>query len=430
MAKRNLRTMRGLLSWFLALSQLGFVAGCRSDGYSSSGGSSGQVSAAATAGPNLGAIIYDMLHQTLQKKGSPEQLAAFEKDKQDFIDAVNRVLPTDVSSNLWPTAQKLFALIDDDTLPKGMADMEAMLKDLLADKNTCAALSGLMGMRPSSALDPRDVVRLLSRILAYPELDTLATATGNLVNEQPDLVRNVFALVSRKLKGMTAESFQGNGLGLNGLASALLAPADTTGLGDLGAPAWAVHLDKNSNPKVNVDPTTGKVVAPFVDDGTGCAQVDADGKPIDAQGQVITLRPFGSDGSRDSDGRALADNGGPVFDYFDAKRTLLGVSLVLTGNLLKLNVPGDLVSVLDKSVARVSHADANDPWSGFGPDDPFIDLAYAQMELVRRTPVPQLLEGLSTLVKNDPVGFEQMVTSLVVGVNLAKQSGFSTAGQQ
>ena len=51
------------------------------------------------------------------------------------------------------------------------------------------------------------------------------------------------------------------------------------------------------------------------------------------------------------------------------------------------------------------------------------------MELVRKAPMYELLEGLALLVQQNPTGFERMVTSLATGVNLAEQSGFSSAGQ-
>ena len=151
--------------------------------------------------------------------------------------------------------------------------------------------------------------------------------------------------------------------------------------------------------------------------------------PVDSTGTPITITPFGTDGSRDTAGRALSTSGAPLFVYFDAKQTLLGEALILIGQLLQANVPNDLITVLNATVPQVAHADPNDPWSGYGPQDPLIDLAFGGMEIVRHTPASQLLEGLAVVVNQDPVGFQGMVTNLVVAINLAKASGFSSAGQ-
>jgi hypothetical protein len=432
MTLRAFQSLRGPAVWLLAISQLTFTVGCRQSYVSSSGGGSASSTApGSTAGPNIGEILYGVIHTQLQNGGNQAEVAAFEQDHVEFVTAMNEVLPTSVSQNLWPLIQKILPLVDDGTIPAGVSDVEGMMKDLLASQSTIAAMADMASFQGKSTLDTKGVMRLVSRLLAYPQLDDLAHATNDLIKNQPDLLKNIESLLSREMQGMTPATFQGNGLGLQSLGSTLLAPADVAGLGSntLGAPAWAVTSDKNGNPAVTVDPSTGKVVPPFVDDGSGVAAVDQNGKPVDATGNAITLTPFGTDGPRDSYGRALGANGLTVFQYVDAKQTLLGVALYFVGQLLQENVPTDMVTAMNAMIPRVQHADPNDPWSGFGPQNPLIDMADSSFELVRRAPVHELLEGLAQLVKQDPAKFTSMVTSLVLGVQLAQQSGFSTAGQ-
>src|SRR5262249_51181833 len=89
----------------------------------------------------------------------------------------------------------------------------------------------------------------------------------------------------------------------------------------LGAPSWMVRPDAHGNPRVLVDGTTGALAAPFVDrDGDGAADVDADGHPVDASGNVIDLPFLGQSGRRDPLGRALNDHGGLLYEYYDVKR--------------------------------------------------------------------------------------------------------------
>ncbi|MEZ0230801.1 MAG: hypothetical protein ACAI25_19430, partial [Planctomycetota bacterium] len=334
-----------------------------------------------------------------------------------------------VSQNLFPTINKLLPLVDDDTIPDGMKDIEGIVRDLLADPDAVNAFAGLLsGPKVQLSIDPKDLLRLVGRLLAHPEFDSLFKATNGLIKAKPDVLRNIQSLIARKLQGMTPATFTGSPINLQGLASALLSPVDTGGLGNLGEPAWAVRLDKNGNPKVSVDPASGRILPPFVDDGTGVAAVDANNKPVDATGAVVAIKPFGTDGSRDTYGRALAPGGLTLFDYFNAKETLLAEILMLVGNLIRAGVPNDLETVVDKIATRVQNPDPNDPWTGFDGSCPLVDLLCTTSEIARRTPAPQLLEGLALMVKADPVGFEALVTELVIAINLAAKSGFNSGG--
>ena len=240
-------------------------------------------------------------------------MTALEGQQQPFIDAINTMLPTSVSSNLWTTLQKLIPLVKDNTIPNGMNDLTGIMQDMVASTTTVQAMADLSGQPIPSTIDPKALMLVLSRLLSYPQFDSLAQATNQLVTAHPDLVTTVFALISRKLQAISPTTFQGGPVNLQGLATALLSDVDTTGLGNLGPAAWSVRLDKNGNPAVAIDPTTNKVFAPFVDDGTGTAAIDANGNPVDSTGTPITTTPFGTDGSRDSAGRALSTSGAPLF---------------------------------------------------------------------------------------------------------------------
>ncbi len=427
---KSSRQLRGLGVWLLTFSQALVFAGCReAGGRGSKSGGMGSTAPGATSGPNIGLILYNVLHHNLETTGTPAQVQSLEKDKNLFVDAVNRMLPTNVSSNLFPTINKLLPLVDDDTIPNGMKDVEGILKDLLADPDAVKAFAGLLsGPKVQLSIDPKDLIRLVGRLLAHPEFDSLFKATNGLIRTQPDVLRNIQSLIARKLQGVNANTFMGSPINLQGLASALLSPVDVNGLGNLGEPAWAVRLDKNGNPKVSLEPASGKVLPPFVDDGTGVAAVDANGKPIDAQGAVIAIKPFGTDGSRDSYGRALAAGGLTQYEYFNAKETLLAEILILVGNLIRAGVPNDFETVIDKIAGRVQHPDPNDPWTGFDGMCPLVDLLCTTSELARHTPAPQLLEGLALMVKADPAGFEALVTELLIAISLAGQSGFASGG--
>ena len=105
--------------------------------------------------------------------------------------------------------------------------------------------SVMSGPKMQLSIDPKDAIRLVGRLLAHPEFDQLFKATNGLIKTRPDVLRNVQSLLARKLQAMDANTFTGSPINLQGLASALLSPVDTGGLGNLGDPAWAVRLDKD-----------------------------------------------------------------------------------------------------------------------------------------------------------------------------------------
>ena len=129
------RQFTALGAWMLALSQLLWTAGCRQS-TGGSGGGSGSTAAAASTGVNMGQILYDMLQHTYEKAGETAKMAALESRKSDFISAVNRILPSDVSGNLFSTLRGLLVLVDDGTVEGAAADIDAMMVDMLGEQPT------------------------------------------------------------------------------------------------------------------------------------------------------------------------------------------------------------------------------------------------------------------------------------------------------
>src|SRR5262249_55782403 len=152
-----------------------------------------------------------------------------------------------------------------------------------------------------SVLQTDDLLGYLARSANYPGVEQVFGAVAELVREndgvddngvpngEPNLVRDVQAFASRLLhEAATPPATTAVGL-LDGLPAELLvyAPARGGVPGSMGAPTWAVRVDANQNPAVAKD-AQGKLFAPFVDaNGDGVADVNADGRPIDAQGNPI-----------------------------------------------------------------------------------------------------------------------------------------------
>jgi hypothetical protein len=278
-------------------------------------------------------------------------------------------------------------------------------------------------------------MKLASRLLAYPELDALLKSIATLVQEnsgldpvtgQPngtrDLLSDLLGVISRRLEGL-ARPAPGSSSQPSAIVTTLLDPIDLRGGLQVGAPAWAVRLDPNGNPAVNVDPQTGAIYPPFVDQG-GVAAVDSAGNPIDASGNKIDIPPFGTQGARDSDNRALAPDGRLLYAYFDSKQTTLGQVLLLTGKLVDRNVPTDLLKAIDACSTRISQTDANGTFVGYADDNPLIDLGWGGLEIFRYRDAPKLLETMAALIKNDPARAERIMVHLVKVIQILNRTQF------
>ncbi|MGE0711763.1 MAG: hypothetical protein AB7N76_30555 [Planctomycetota bacterium] len=441
------RVLTTLLTGTVVLTGAFACGGCARGGTGGGSASSGQASTAAgaTAGVDMGEIVYDMLHHKYETSGETAQALALEGRHDDFVAAINRILPSDISNNLFPTLLSLLPLVDDGYVEGAVKDVDAILQDLIADQGTLEALAKLMsatgGAKKAGADYGRNV--MISRLLAYPELEDLVKASLKLLrandgmddNGQPNgernLLRELQAAAARFLNGYQpstgANKTSTVAQTLDHLSKSLLAEQPMPAFKNLGAPAWAVRVDKYGNPQVKLDGATGRLPVPFVDnDGDKVADVNADYLPIDGKGSVIRIAAFGNEGTRDSFGRALAPGGGLYFDYYDAKHTLLSEVLLLVGELVKKDALGQTIEVVDKLATRYHHdngtVDPSDDWETLTPDSPFLDLTHAQFQLVKATPLPQLLEGLAEIVKNDPAKFGEMVDKLVVTIATARSA--------
>lgn len=450
MALLKKRHVQALGAWALAFTQLFWAAGCRQSTGGGGGGGAASTAAGATAGVNMGQILYDLLHHTYETKGETARAAALEARKAEFIAAVNRILPSGVSSNLFPTLRGLLPIVDSGAVDRAALDVDAIIAELLAEPATLDALVKLLGTTSSGGSGHGDRSRnqLISRLLAYPELETASRAIFELVrdndgvdeqnrpNGEKNLLAQLQGMISRQLLGYQPSPGAGNSLAgaVEKLSEALLSDQPLEAFPDLGPAAWAVRLDVHGNPKVAADPATGRLPVPFVDaDADGAADVDAQGRPVDLAGTPIDIAPFGSEGTRDSHGRALAPGGAPYYVYFDAKRTLVSEVLLLTGELLKKDAAGDLVAVMDGVADRVQHdngtADPSDDYETLSPDNPLLDLTHANFEMVKRTSLCDLLRGLGEVVKQDPAKFSEMVDNLVVAIKKASNAASSAPAQ-
>lgn len=433
-------------AWLLCMSQLTLVAGCNRGGTASTARGSGyaaSTAAGSTASADLGVALYNTLHKMIADEGDAGKLAALEARRDDFVAAVAKMLPfAAVQQNATSLLDAVFGLLRDGTMTGAADDIEGLLLDLIGDPQTLDSLAKLLDSPASTHTAPcksgRNRNMMVSRLLAYPELEKFVKALLGVVNAndgvdangvangERNLIREALGMASRQLLGYQPgpNAQQAVSSTMDELSKALLTEQPMTGHPQLGDPAWAVRLDANGNCKVLADPATGRLPQPYLDaDNDGVADVGADGYPVDANGQRIAIDPFGTTGARDAWGRALAPGGATYFDYFDVKHTLLSELTLLVGELMDKDVPAKAVTVVDALADRVRRdngtADPSDDYDVLTPDSPLIDLAYAQFELLKRSPLHDLLRGLAAVAKSDRAKFAGMVSDLMVAMKRA-----------
>ncbi len=431
------------------LSQLAWpLGGCREAGAGSRarGGTAGNA-ASAQSHSSLGEVLFQIVRLKLQKspERAAEKVAAFDARHADFVAAIDTIVPRAVNARIPALLDEVLALVDDGTLPDLSRNIASVLELLANDPQdpqglALQAIATLANAK--AALDPEAALELAGRLLAYPDLEHLLAAIARTIRDhdgldgagrpsaaERDLVSELLGVLSRRLSALERPA-PGSASGPNALADALLESIELRGGQAVGAPAWAVRLDPNGNPRVALD-AQGRIYPPFVDrNGDRIADVDAQGRPIDVSGQPIDIPPFGTSGARDADGRALAPDGNPLYVYFDAKRTALGQLLAMAGEIVRQDVPVELLKAFDGLAGRVTRADVSGTYVGYSDDNPALDLAWGALEIFRYRDAPKLLEGLSALIQRDRRKAERIMVHLAQALEIVRRSHFQAGASQ
>jgi hypothetical protein len=427
--------MRGSLSRFalyLALvSQLGLAA-CQNETTYHGKSAAGGVAGGFLSTYNIGEKVFVAVRARLAASAvrPQEKTAAFDARREDFINAVNAILTPDALQPIGSAIKAFFELVDDGTLPR-MADNLADVLESLVNEPRQATLQAFLDLGATrSAVAVGDALEFTARTINYPALDQVFAAIAELVREndgvddrgrrngEPDLVHDVLAFASRLLREAGQAPAPSAGAGLfAGLSEDLLAFAAPRPGAPLGGPAWAVRRDANGNPAVLAD-ANGALLPPFVDlDRDGVADVDANGDPIDASGQPIRIPPFAPPGSPgyDAEGRALAASGALLYDFFDAKKTVLSLFLQLGGEAMRRRIHGLAVDVGEIALGpRVANengtpGDPSDDFLGFERGNAVADLVWGLLEIAKYDDLPVLLRAIVEVGRTDPALAERLL---------------------
>jgi hypothetical protein len=260
---------------------------------------------------------------------TPPRLAALAQNRARLVDALDRTLPEALEDDLSRFLLQVLPLYDPptDALPQETRAVADLLSRLLTDDEALASLERLgqrQGYRPL-----RLALGVARPVLAYPQFDDFATKalatldTGGAAGAEWDQLLRV---VSLEMASATIDPPPAPGTrGTLAISRDLLFSEDSAFAA--GPARWLVARDLRG--LALPASATGTVPAPFADaDADGLADVDSLGRFVDTAGTRLGLpTPFPVAGeltvARDPVGRALRDDGTPLYRTLDASRTLL-----------------------------------------------------------------------------------------------------------
>ncbi len=358
---------------------------------------------------NLGLEVWKHLRDRSSRDPArgQEKVAVWDSHKSEFIDAVNIVFPPEQAAGLPAGVKSLFPLVDDGTLPKTTEAVAAIIERLYQDPERKALKELWQRRKHQKRILDRDAwIALWNQLFSQPELADFVAVLGELVHAhdgvddmgQPNGEKKLLREFCEFLSARVAEVQVGES---SAWIDAMLVEKDLPSSINLGKPAWVVRLDPLNNPRVAIDPATGKLYFPFVDkNGDGLADANAAGDPVNSSGQLIQIPAFGVGGAR-----AIAPDGNPLFVYYDAKRTGLGILLMFLGDLLKHGVHLDLRPVLEAVLGpRILYDNATpsnpaDDYERFDPNiNPLLDLHWALQSEELKPLLADLGGGQETLL--------------------------------
>jgi hypothetical protein len=263
-------------------------------------------------------------------------IAALVDARDPIIAAVDVVFPADFLADLqaYLTGNAFLGLYDDGTMEAALTKVVDLLGLMADDPDfapSLARLSGRIGYRPRAA-----ALGAVRAAVQYPKLGglvqelTTAIAEGGPAHTEFVAFQKALAMELADTAPLAPAAAGAPDRTLRLAANLLLTESPLLGNGVVRP---AAVRDVRGLAVVEKDPMTNKLAAPFVDvDGDGLADIDVEGRYVDAAGLPITNvpTPFASPlvaeaaPARDAEGRALIAEGGPrLYRYLDLDKTPL-----------------------------------------------------------------------------------------------------------
>ena len=442
--RRALTPVAPIICWALALSQVFLGLGCQ-DRINGSGRGAQTTLAGVLGSTDIGAVAWELWRQQIAAEpASPAREARLNeliRQRDPFVQAINDIVNVRTLQGVAQTAEALFALVDDGTIPTLTAHVASALELLAQDPQALDAVLQL-GRAQKSGIPPEELLLLLGRMFNYPETGELWSATAAIIREndgvddagqpngEPTLVPDLLCWGHEAL--LKASGQQGPAGPLQrafpDLCQVLAGEAAVRGTFDYGPPEWVARADARGLPKVATNPASGLPEAPFVDlDRDGLADADAEGRFLDAGGAVLDLPIYGRPGTTgfDASGRAVDAAGVLRYEYVDAKRTVLAIHMKAGGELLAKDALGHAHRLL---MAALGPRQAD---GSYGPDHPLAELTWGALDQLESETTLATWRACAALLRSDPARAERILVSIsrahAASLQAAQQGGTTLA---
>ncbi len=361
------------------------------------------------------------------------KMAVVAENREDLIWALNRMVDEPVYSGLQTALESILphydhalsgdACIDDSQClgehefchPKEgvcaergkLPRITRRLQDLLS-RMSAPQFDSLAKLAASHGAPPDAFNRLVYRLLAYDQ--ELFGPVHRLVTEQEPRLTEILRWAHRKILALEDTEPPVHPTFSEKLLQVVDSQLDT------GEPSWAVVLDDNGNPVVNYE--GGIPYEPYVDTNSdGVVDVDFEGDPVDLLGNKVVMpvfsdTPFGTE-TRDEHGLAQMITQ-PLFQYFDVKKSLLGMILWNLHPMVGDGVIWDLFTAFEGLLGlKTTRSDEDGTYPGFdAAQNPLLDVMHAAREVRRYPRLPQLMACLKALMQQHPQLIGELLTEL------------------
>jgi len=370
----------------------------------------------------FGELVYRIIRTNLTaaQSCSLEYVGQLEPHHADFVNSFDHALANDIRNDLPDLlGNTIVPVVTNGTLP-GLVDRvgEALARlvddDVDPDRTT---LGSIVSLATSPTLVESSMITdLVAGALAAPNLANVLHSTRLLMQENDGVTTVLDDVLGLVTHAGPAPTHSCTGLVLDDVQGTLLA---TTGFVDdprygLGLPGWMVRPDVHGNPRVLVDSATNKLAAPFIDtDGNGAADVGPSGRPIDQYGQIIDLPALGMTGTRDTQGRALNDHDGLLYDYYDIKRSALSYTVQIGADFLAADIHHHVPAIADAVLGTpMTCNDGTTTCRAYSSaNHPLADFVHLGLEMLRFPKTSQLMSVMHDLLVNSPDKAEDLLVA-------------------
>jgi hypothetical protein len=370
----------------------------------------------------FGEMVFRIIRTNLvaSQSCSLEYVGQLEPHHEDFVSSFDFALSQEIRNDVPDLlGNTIVPVVKNGTLP-GLVDrigeaLRTLVDDQLdPDRKTITSLVNLANA--PTLIESSMITDIASGVLVSENLPQILHSTRLLMSENDgvDLVMNdVLGLV---VYGDDSTTSSCTGLVLDDVQGTLLR---TEGLVEdphyaLGAPGWMVRPDVHGNPKVLVDTVTGALALPFIDhDGNGAADIGPTGRPIDAYGNLIDLPFLGVNGSRDSQGRALNDHGGLLYEYYDVKRTPLSFTMQIGADFIEAGMHRQVPAIANAVLGTpVTCSDGTTTCRAYSSaNHPLADLTHLGLEVLRFSNTSKLMSVMHDLFVVDADKAEDLLVA-------------------